>query len=66
MKITQGGTGMEKPCVCVQSRAVYDATLRRGPALFGISWDGSQASKRRSHTPIIISVGNTDSASSDT
>ena len=45
---------------------MYDATLKRGPALFGISWDSGQASKRRSYTPIIISVGNTDSASSDT
>ena len=45
---------------------MYDSTLKRGPALFGISWDGGQASKRRSYTPIIISVGNTDSASSDT
>ena len=45
---------------------MYDAKLKRGPALFGISWDGGQASKRRSYTPIIVSVGNTDSASSDT
>jgi len=62
----QCGKVMEKSCARVQSRPVYDATLRRGPALFGISWDGGQASKRRSYTPIIISVGNTDSASSDT
>ena len=47
-------------------RPVFDAALKRGPALFGISWDGGQASRRRSYTPIIISVGNTDSASSDT
>ena len=40
--------------------------MQRGPALFGISWDGGQASKRRSYTPIIVSVGNTDSASRDT
>ena len=47
-------------------RPVYDARLKRGPALFGLSWDGGQASKRRSYTPILVSVGNTDSASSDT
>ena len=47
-------------------RPVYDARLKRGPALFGISWDAGQASKRRSYTPIIVSVGNTDSTSSDT
>ena len=47
-------------------RPMYDANLKRGPALFGLSWDGGQASKRRSYTPIIVSVGNTDSASSDT
>ena len=40
--------------------------MLRGPAIFGISWDGGQASKRRSYTPIIVSVGNTDSASSAT
>ena len=60
------GQVMEKSCARVQSMPVYDTTLRRGPALFGISWDAGQASKRRSYTPIIISVGNTDSASSDT
>ena len=59
------------PCVLIvfldlYVRLVYDVTLKRGPALFGISWDGGQASKRRSYTPIIVPVGNTDSASSDT
>ena len=33
-----------------------------GPALFGLSWDAGNASKRRSYTPILISVGNTDYA----
>jgi len=31
-----------------------------GAALFGLSWDAGLASRRRSYTPIIISVGNTD------
>ena len=31
-----------------------------GPALFGLSWDAGNASKRRSYTPILVSVGNTD------
>ena len=34
--------------------------LPTGPALFGISWDAANATKRRSYTPILISVGNTD------
>ena len=40
--------------------------MPRGPALLGLSWDGGQASKRRSYTPILVSVANTDSASSTT
>ena len=36
-----------------------------GPALFGLSWDAGNASKRRSYTPILISVGNTDYAGLD-
>ena len=34
--------------------------VRTGPALFGLSWDAGNASRRRSYTPILISVGNTD------
>ena len=30
------------------------------PALIGISYDSGQASRRRSYTPILVSVGNTD------
>ena len=48
---------------CPDCRPVYNARLPRGPALFGISWDAGAASKRRSYTPILISCGNTDSAS---
>jgi len=44
----------------------WDNNLPRGPALFGLSWDGGVASKRRSYTPIIVSVGNTDSTSCET
>lgn len=44
----------------------FDSSMCRGPAIFGISWDAGNASKRRSYTPIIVSVGNTDSASSET
>ena len=32
------------------------------PALFGLSFDSGNASKRRSYSPILISVGNTDYA----
>lgn len=32
----------------------------RGPALIGLSWDASNATKRRSYTPILISVANCD------
>ena len=35
-------------------------TIPVGPALFGLSWDAGNASRRRSYTPILISVGNTD------
>ena len=58
--------------LCLRSPApVCDCRARvnenpRGPALFGISWDGGQCSKRRSYTPIIISVANTDSSSTVT
>ena len=44
----------------------WDSNLPRGPALLGLSWDGGVASKRRSYTPIIVSVGNTDSTSCET
>ena len=36
-----------------------------GPALIGLSWDAGLASRRRSYTPIIISVGNTDYCGAD-
>jgi len=39
--------------------------LPTGPALFGVSWDAGNASKRRSYTPILISVGNTDYCGAD-
>ena len=31
-----------------------------GPALIGVSYDSGQASRRRSYTPILVSIGNTD------
>ena len=31
-----------------------------GPALIGVSYDSGQASRRRSYTPILVTVGNTD------
>ena len=39
-----------------------EACLRcpTAPALFGIGYDSGQASRRRSYTPILVSVGNTD------
>ena len=62
----QSGDFLFRACEHVQARMTWDEDLPRGPALFGLSWDGGNASKRRSYTPIIISVGNTDSASCDT
>ena len=60
------GEVLRLACEHVQRRSTFDEKLPRGPALFGISWDAGNASKRRSYTPVIVSVGNTDSASSDT
>ena len=61
------GEIMRRACARVERKINWnDSELPRGPALFGISWDGGNASKRRSYTPILISVGNTDSASPDT
>lgn len=62
----QGGEVLFKACERVQGRIPWDDKLPRGPALFGLSWDAGNASKRRSYTPIIVSVGNTDSTSCDT
>ena len=63
----KGGEIMRRACERVNSRVPYfDGTIPRGPALIGINWDAGGASKRRSYVPILISVGNTDSASSDT
>ena len=42
------------------------ACTRGPPALVGISYDSGQASRRRSYTPILISVGNTDYNGMDT
>ena len=50
------GTIMEEACKRVPVRA----DVRTGPALFGLSWDAGQATRRRSYTPIVISVANTD------
>ncbi len=50
----QNGEILRKACERVPDRE------RAGPALFGLSWDAGNASKRRSYTPIVISVGNTD------
>lgn len=46
----QNGDLMEEAC----------RTRLGAPAMIGISWDAGQASRRRSYTPILISVGNTD------
>lgn len=35
------------------------------PAIIGISWDAGLASRRRSYTPVLISVGNTDYSGKD-
>ena len=49
---------MQAACARIPS----DAEVGSGPALIGISWDAGNASKRRSYTPILLSVGNTDYA----
>ena len=60
------GEVMRLACERVNAKKIWHAGTKRGPALFGISWDGGNASKRRAYTPILISVGNSDSASPDT
>ena len=50
----QNGEILQRSCARVPDRE------RAGPALFGLSWDAGNASKRRSYTPMVISVGNTD------
>ena len=52
----KNGTIMEEACKRVPTRS----SVRTGPALLGLSWDAGNASRRRSYTPIVISVGNTD------
>ncbi len=42
------------------------ASVRTPPALLGISYDSGNASRRRSYSPILISVGNTDYNGMDT
>ena len=44
----------------IMRKACSNCPLGAGPALIGLSYDGGQASRRRSYTPIIVSVGNTD------
>ena len=60
------GEVMRLACERVNGKKIWHSGIKRGPALFGISWDGGNASKRRAYTPILISVGNSDSASPDT
>ena len=52
----QQGEYMREAC----RRTPRSPGLRTGPALIGLSWDAGNASKRRSYTPVLISVGNTD------
>ena len=52
----QHGQIMLKAC----QKIPRSSSFRTGPALFGLSWDAGNASKRRSYTPILVSVGNTD------
>ena len=52
----QHGEYMREAC----RRTPTSPGLRTGPAIFGLSWDAGNASRRRSYTPILISVGNTD------
>jgi hypothetical protein len=54
----QHGEFMKEAC----RRTPTSPGLQTGPALFGLSWDAGNATKRRSYTPILISVGNTDYA----
>ena len=52
----KNGTIMEEAC----KRVSIQPNVLTGPALFGLSWDAGNATRRRSYTPIVISVGNTD------
>ena len=63
-----------KPLYCPDSgELLYGSSVQHGeimrqaclsrpgaPALFGVSFDAGQASRRRSYTPIMVSVGNCD------
>ena len=47
----------------IMKRACEKLTVSAGPtapALIGLSWDSGNATKRRSYTPILISVGNSN------
>ena len=50
------GEIMRRAC----EKARHGSRRESGPALIGVSFDSGQASRRRSYTPIIVSVGNTD------
>ena len=57
--------GMMMKRACERLPTCPESDLPTGPALFGVSWDAGNASKRRSYTPILISVGNTDYCGAD-
>ena len=44
----------------IMRRACAKCPRGAGPALMGLSYDSGQASRRRSYTPVIVSVANTD------
>jgi len=58
----KNGKIMEEAC----KRLPTPTNVCTGPALLGLSWDAANASRRRSYTPIVISVGNTDDSVAQT
>ena len=57
------GLIMKRACEKVP---VNNSNNPSGPALIGLSWDAGNATKRRSYTPILISVGNSNCSGSAT
>ena len=52
----RNGKIMQQAC----AKLPVSPPIPTGAALIGLSWDAGLASRRRSYTPILISVGNTD------
>ena len=52
--------GASVACGEIMRKACSKCPAGTAPALFGLGYDSGQASRRRSYTPVLISVGNSD------